>query len=107
MRARYRNLPIRDKLRLIIMTTVSISLLLVCAAVLAYDDSANRQSMRNDLAVLAEMTGANSTAALSFGDARAAEELLSGLKAKRGVILAFLYSADGRPFAAYHRKASV
>ena len=33
----YRNLPIRQKLRLIMMTTVGVALALVCAAILAYD----------------------------------------------------------------------
>jgi two-component system, sensor histidine kinase and response regulator len=100
---RYRNLPIKHKLRLVIMATVSCALMLACTAVLVYDQIAARESMRNDLDVLAEIFSANSTAALSFNDRPAAEELLSTLAAKQHITSAFLYRADGTPFASYHR----
>ena len=60
--------------------------------------------MRNDLGVLAEVLGSNSTAALTFGDRQAAEEILSALAAHRPVASAVIYSADGAVFATYHRK---
>jgi len=101
---RYRNLPIKHKLRLVIMLTVTCSLMLACAAVLFYDQIAARESMRNDLNVLTEIFSANSTAALSFNDRPAAEELLATLEAKRHITSAFLYQPDGKVFAAYHRK---
>jgi signal transduction histidine kinase/CheY-like chemotaxis protein len=59
--------------------------------------------MRNELEVLAQMFGSNSTAAISFGDGKAAEELLSGLRAKQPIVAAYLYGANGQPFAAYRR----
>ena len=43
----YRNLPVKHKLRLVIMVTVTAALLGACAAVLAYDRLAARNSMRN------------------------------------------------------------
>ncbi len=101
---RYRNLPIKHKLRLVIMSTVSCALMLACAAVLVYDQIAARESMRNDLDVLAEIFSANSTAALSFNDRPAAEELLSTLKAKRHVTFAALFRPDGTVFARYRRQ---
>jgi signal transduction histidine kinase/DNA-binding response OmpR family regulator len=100
---RYRNLPIKHKLRLVIMATVSCALMLACAAVVVYDQIAARESMRNDLDVLAEIFSANSTAALSFNDRPAAEELLSTLQAKQHITSAFLYRPDGTIFATYHR----
>jgi len=100
---RYRNLPIKDKLRLIIMFAVSTSLLIACAAVLGYDQLASRDELRNNLEVTADIIGHNSTAALTFRDQPAAEELLSGLRAKPRVASAFLYSEDGRPFASFRR----
>src|SRR5580704_19335016 len=101
--ARYRNLPIRHKLRLIIMSAVASALLFASAAVLAYDQLAIRSEMRNDLSVLAEIFGVNSTAALSFCDQQAAEELLGGLRAKPHVVEAFIYDAKGKLFATYRR----
>jgi len=103
---RYRNLPIKHKLRLLIMATVSCALMLACAALLVYDQIAARNSMRNDLDVLAEIFSANSTAALSFNDRPAAEELLSTLQAKQHITSAFLYEPDGMVFARYRREGA-
>ncbi len=103
--ARYRDLPIRHKLRLIVMATVGAALIVACGAVLVYDYYTLRDSLRRDLGVLAEMTGDNSTAALSFGDGKTARELLSGLREKRSIVTAAIYSADGQVFASYRRDA--
>ena len=100
---RYRDLPIRHKLRLIVMVTVGAALLVACGAVLVYDYYTLRGSLRRDLGVLAEMTGDNSTAALSFGDRKTAKELLLGLREKQSIVTAAIYSADGQLFAGYRR----
>ena len=99
----YRNLTIRQKLAAIIMLTVGIALVAASAATLVYEQLTYRESMRDELAILAEMFGSNSTAALTFHDREAAEELLSGLQAKRAIVSAYLYSAEGKPFAGYRR----
>jgi signal transduction histidine kinase/DNA-binding response OmpR family regulator/HPt (histidine-containing phosphotransfer) domain-containing protein len=99
----YRDLSVRHKLRLIIMTAVTAALLCACAAVLVYDRIAARNSMRNDLAVMAEMVGANSTAALSFEDAQVGTEILSSLRVKRQIVSARILTAAGTPFAYYLR----
>jgi signal transduction histidine kinase/DNA-binding response OmpR family regulator len=99
----YRNLNVRLKLRLIVMATVTAALLCACAAVIVYDRMAARESMRNDLEVMAEMLGANSTAALSFEDSRVGEEILSTLRVKRQIVAARLLTAGGRSLAAYRR----
>ncbi len=101
--ARYRDLPIRHKLQLIIMLAVGVAGAAACGAILVYHYFALRDSLRRDLTVLAEITGENSTAALSFGDGKTAEELLSGLKAEHSIVAAAIYSADGKEFANYRR----
>jgi two-component system, sensor histidine kinase and response regulator len=100
----YRNLAVRHKLRLIITFAVSAALVLAFAAVVAYDQVVARNDLRNDLAVLAEIVGSNSTAAVTFRDQRAAEEILSGLRAKRHIVAATIYSDEGKPFASYRRE---
>jgi signal transduction histidine kinase/CheY-like chemotaxis protein len=102
--AQYRNFSIERKLQLIIMLTVGIALAVACFTILSYDEFFFRDSMRNDLEILAEIFGANSTAALSFGDEKAATEMLSGLKARRSILAAVLYTADGQVFAEYRRE---
>jgi two-component system sensor histidine kinase/response regulator len=105
--ARYRNLAVKHKLRLIILFAVVAALIPASIGVVAYDQVAARREMRSDLDVLAEMVGSNSTAAVTFGDRRAAEELLSGLKAKKHIVTAVIYSDDGKPFANYRREAGL
>jgi signal transduction histidine kinase/CheY-like chemotaxis protein len=85
------------------MGTVSLALLCASAAILVYDRMEARSSMRNDLDVLAEMLGANSTAALSFDDGPVAAEILSTLRAERHIVAAHIFAAGGRPLASYRR----
>jgi signal transduction histidine kinase/DNA-binding response OmpR family regulator len=99
----YRNLPVKLKLHLIIMGTVCIALLLACTAVLVYDHVVLYATAENDLGILAEIFASNSAAALTFDDPRAAQELLAGLKARRSIESAVIYSASGRVFASYSR----
>ncbi len=101
--ARYRNLPVRHKLHVIIMVTVGAALTLACGAVLVYEQFVLRDSMRNDLDVLAGIFASNSTAALTFDDQKAAQELLSGLRAKQSIEMAAIYSGDGKVLACYSR----
>ncbi len=103
---KYRDLPIRAKLRLIILITVGAALTLVGTATVIYDQASSQTSMRNALQVLADMIGSNSTAALTFDDNKTGTELLSGFKASRHIVAAYIYSSDGRPFADYHRDGS-
>jgi signal transduction histidine kinase/DNA-binding response OmpR family regulator len=100
----YRNLPIKYKLHLLTLITGISALTFAVGTVLAYYYVV-RDSTRNDLTVLAEIFGANSTAALSFNDPKAAEELLSGLAAKRSILCAYLYTPDGKIFSRYRRGA--
>ncbi len=103
----YKNLPVKRKLQLIISFTVAAALALACTAVLAYDQYSGRQEMQRDVGILAEIFASNSTAALTFGDQRAAEEILSGLKAKPHVVTAVIYGTDGLPFATYFREGTL
>jgi len=98
-----RDLSIRNKLRLIIMVAVAAALTLACAAFLVYDQIVLKRSLLNNTAVTAEMIGSNSTGALSFGDQKAATELLGRLRAKRSITAAALYLANGQAFALYQR----
>src|SRR2546428_12259365 len=98
-----RSLPFRHKLTLILTLTSGLALLLACAAFLAYDIVSFRVRMVGDLETLAQVVGDNSTAAITFNDPEAAEEVLGALRAKRDIIAAFLFMPDGRIFASYHR----
>src|ERR1700681_3367228 len=98
----YRNLPIKYKLHLLTLIAGIAALMFALGTVLAYYYVV-LDSTKNDLTVLAEIFGTNSTAALSFNDPKAAEELLSGLAAKRSILCAYLYAPDGQVFSGYRR----
>lgn len=107
MPAYYRNLPITRKLRLTSMIAVIIALLVACASLFIEDQIQGRDRMRHDLEVLEEILSANSTAALTFKDPQAADELLATLRAKQHITAAFVYSADGKVFAGYYREPAL
>ena len=104
---KYRNLAVKQKLRLIIMAAVGAALTLACGAVLLYDYLVLYRWMQNDLGILAEILASNSTAALTFDDSQAAGELLAGLKAKRSIASAAITAQGGRTFASYRRESGL
>ncbi len=102
--APFRDLSIKRKLTVIIMLTSSIALLLACGAFIAYESLNFREQTRSELTTVAEMIGANSTAALAFQDRRAAEETLGALRADSRIAAAAVYGKDGAIFARYVRQ---
>lgn len=97
---RFHDIPIKRKLTVIIMTASMAALLLVSGGFITYEMIAYRQIMRGDLSTLAEVIGNQSTAALTYEDKEAAEEILSALKAKKHIQSAALYR-QGRLLAQY------
>jgi signal transduction histidine kinase/CheY-like chemotaxis protein len=89
------------------MITVVAALLAACASLFIEERIQSRDRMRHDLEVLAEIISANSTAALTFRDPQAANELLATLRAKPHITAAYVYSADGKMFVSYHREPAL
>ena len=103
----YKDLAINSKLTLLVVLSGSVALLLSCIAFVTNDVRMIRASMIDQMSTLAEVLGSNSTAALSFDDAKTAGELLTSLKKQPSVELACIYNAAGKVFATYHRGDSV
>ena len=97
---------IKRKLTLIIMLTCSVALILACAAILFFEIAGTKQILKHNTQVMAEVIGANSSAALSFKDKSAAKETLAALRAEPYVISACLYRQDGEVFATYYREGT-
>src|SRR5688572_30053743 len=97
---------IKRKLTLIIMLTCSVALIVACAAILIFEHAGTRQMLKHNTQVMANVIGANSSAALSFKDKNAAKETLSALRAEPYVLSACLYNHDGQVFATYHREGT-
>jgi PAS domain S-box-containing protein len=102
----YMDLSIRQKLQSIVMVTSAGALLVASVVFTLYDRSTFLRAKTQDLNAAAKMVGSNSTAALSFGDAKSAKEVLAALQAKQNVINAYIYDKDGRVFASYSRDAA-
>ena len=98
-----RDLPIRKKLRSVIMLTCGAALLLACGAFAGYEWITFRHTMPRQQDTLAEIVGANCAAAVVFNDEKSAERTLSALQAEPHIVAACLYTTDGQPFATYAR----
>jgi hypothetical protein len=77
------------------LVTSAAALLVASVVFTLYDRSTFVRAKTQDLSASAKMVGSNSTAALSFGDAKAAREILAALQAKQNVIKACTYDKDG------------
>ena len=95
------QLPIRAKLVAMIMITSATVLVLASVGYLAWDYYRLRTDLAAELQAQAQLVLDNSAAALSFGDARAANETLATLGAASRLRAACLYDDRGALFAAW------
>ena len=103
---RFRDLSIPRKLALLIVATSAIALVLSSIALVIFESIDLRPEALSQISTTASVIGANSTAALTFQDRRAAEETLSALRAEPRIVSAAIYQKDGSMFARYRRGAS-
>jgi uncharacterized membrane protein affecting hemolysin expression len=102
-----RELSLAHKLLLIMMATSSVALLVACSFFLGYDLIGFRRNLANHLRSVAEITGANSTAALTYNDPRSATLVLDALQSEPHVLGAAIYGKDGEIFASYRRNLAL
>ncbi|HWC96699.1 MAG TPA: PAS domain S-box protein [Candidatus Sulfopaludibacter sp.] len=101
-----RDLPIKQKLLVIILLTTGTALLLAGLGLIVADSLLFRARMETDLRALASIVSDNSTAALAFDDPRIARETLGALKARPHMVAACIFLNDGTQFAQYIRTGS-
>lgn len=101
------NLSIKRKLMLITMLTSTAALVLSSVSFLIYDLLSFRRQLSQDLMTQAQIIGFNSGAAMAFKDEAAATATLSALTAKEDIVVAALYSPEGKLFAHYSRANGV
>ncbi|HEY3322396.1 MAG TPA: CHASE sensor domain-containing protein [Planctomycetota bacterium] len=100
---RYRDLPTKRKLMLVILFTSSVALLVAGAVFTAYDVVTARTRLADAALSQTQILALNSRAALAFDDPKAAAETLSALAIRPSVQGVCIYSKDGRIFARYER----
>ena len=102
----FKRISIDQKLTLLTLATVSLALLLSSAAFVLNEVSMMRAATVKQLSALADVVGANSTAAIEFDDPAAGQEILASLEREPSVELACLFRANGQIFARYVRRGA-
>jgi signal transduction histidine kinase/DNA-binding response OmpR family regulator len=97
--------PLARKLTVSVMLTGWVILALACSVFVVYDYSTSRSRLVRDVTSLADVVGANSTAALVFNDSKAAAETLRAFSARNHIVAARLFDRTGATVAVYSRTA--
>jgi PAS domain S-box-containing protein len=99
----FRRFSVRVQLT-VLTAVVSLFTLLISFSVLIWWDSATfRDHLAKKKLADAEVIANNSRAAVAFGDAKAAEEILNTLRFRPDLEVAALYTKDGKMLASYVR----
>lgn len=93
--------PVRRRLMQMMLLTSTAAVLLTCSAFVVYELIASRRQVLEQVATLARIIAANSTAALAFRDEQDAAQVLATLKTESSIVAAALYDAQGGIFARY------
>ena len=100
------NLSIKRKLTLLLLIPCLAVLLLVGGILFWFQIKMFRTEFAKDMHAVAEIVGANSTAAVAFSDRKAATEILNSLEAKKYISSAVLLLPDKTVFAQYGNHTS-
>jgi two-component system, NarL family, sensor histidine kinase BarA len=100
----FQDVPIQKKLRRITMLTTIVALLLTGIALIIYELVIYRSVMTRELMSLADVIGANSVAAVTFNDQKAAEQTLAALRKDTRITQAAIFTKEGNAFAVYRRQ---
>ncbi len=92
------------RLRRLILTVTGLALSAALALFVVMEVQGYRSGTEDRLTLLSRLIAINATAALSFGDATTANQLLEPLRQEHDLHKALLLHADGRILAEYHRK---
>ena len=102
----FRDMPIKQKLMVIIMSVTTAALLLSGLGIVIADSILFRAATQRDISALAQIVADNSTAALAFNDPQTATQTLASLKARPHLLAACIYQPDATIFATYIRPGS-
>jgi signal transduction histidine kinase len=99
----FQNLSLARKLTAIGVIAAASSLMMAGVVLVSFDIFAEYRDQVREIGIVANVTGSNSTAAVSFDDAEAAREILSALRANPHIIGATIHGRNGRLLAHYDR----
>lgn len=102
----FRESSLKRKLVLTMMAASSAALLVACAFFLSYDVLTFRRTLAEHLHSLADLTGANVAAAITYHDPKSADLVLQTLRAEQRIKSARVYDREGRAFASFARDSA-
>ncbi len=102
----FRNLSLRHKLMVIIMSIVTLTALLISVMQFFSGLNQKKQALATDVMVTAQIIGMQSAAALTYLDKEAAKENLTVAMVNDSVVLACLYDKDGTVFTTHAREGT-
>ena len=97
------RLSLARKLTFLGVLTSIVSLVIAMTAVLVWDLSSARTRLVRDTGMLADVIGSNSTAAVAFGDAKAATDTLGALTVNESIVSAAIWAKDRDQLARFER----
>ena len=103
MTRRLQRLSVGRKLTAIVAVSIIAALTFASVVLLVVDMSLARASVARDMTTIADITGANSSAALAFSDQQAATTTLSALRVHSHVVAAALRLPTGEVLGRYVR----
>ncbi len=106
MRKLMRNLKIKHKLIIIIMSIVVFSLVLVGSVLIVSERYQAKQSMADKLITVSHIVADRSTAAISFYDTKVAKELLQALDHESSIVRGCMYDQYKVLFATHGKDKS-
>ena len=102
--ARADALPLRAKVRLVVLQAGLITLAALAGAIFILQVMVFRTTFAEDLGALAAIMASHVAPALERGDSAAALESLAALRAKPGIVSATIVGLDGRPLVRFGRE---
>lgn len=99
LKSKLGDIPLRAKLRLLVMVVCNSALFLAAAVFFTYDFISEIARQRSASAAFGMVIGVNSRACLSFGHKQNATALVDSLVTYPSIVGAALYQADGAVFA--------
>ncbi len=101
MKLNFRDISIKYKIILIVISTSLIALLLSGFTFFIFDKEEFRTKTIKDLFVLADVIGNNSYAAITFSDSIAANEILNTLRFDKHIRNSYIMTADNKVLTQY------
>ena len=100
----YRRLSLARKFTIATLLTSTVTLVIVCVVLAAFDYSTSRARTTREVTVLADVLGADATAPVAFTDSKGAADTLAALAADAHIVTGQLFTKDGRRLATYVRR---